>query len=156
MPIRKAKPDEWLLVVDTAKNLFPFEPLLLKSKEEIVADIKRENALVVVAQDAKIVGGLLAYKTCVGKNCHARIKCFFVQKDAQWKGTEAEMLLSAENWIGEGKVEIVIADNQKVFCGTKDKNDEEFFKTLGYKREGFLTDHYAKGVGAIVLGKHLG
>jgi len=57
----------------------------------------------------------------------------------------AELIKAAEEEVGKGKIEIKIAESEKV--------GPSFFKKLGYKVEGKLNSHYRQGELCYILGR---
>ena len=92
-----------------------------------------------------MLGGLVIVKKNFDGHILAKLKRIAAKSPV--RKVMAELIKAAEQEIGKGKIEIKIAESEKV--------KPSFFKKLGYKVEGKLSSHYRPGEKCYVLGKEV-
>jgi ribosomal protein S18 acetylase RimI-like enzyme len=151
MEVRQAKKEDLKGFIEILKEVFPVHNIFTKSEEEVLKyweTVKAEpDDFIVAVEDGKIVGGCLVLMRSFDGHTIARIKHLAVAKDHQAEGTGRALIEKAEEMIGTAKIEIHIAEGEKIVI--------PFYKKMGYKEEGVLSDHFRKGENCYVMGKYV-
>jgi hypothetical protein len=148
MQIRKLQEGDFKKLIPTYKKFFPVHAVFTKSDEEIMQHLekmKQRGEFLVADDNGKVMGGLVIVKRTIEGHTTAELKRIAAKTPV--RKVMAELIKAAEEEVGKGKIEIKIAESEKV--------GPSFFKKLGYKVEGKLTSHYRAGELCYILGKVL-
>lgn len=151
MEVRQAKKEDLKGLIEVYKEVFTVHNIFTKSEEEVLKyweAVKAEpDDFVVVIEDGKIVAGCLVLMRSFEGHTLARIKHLAVAEKHKAKGIGRALIEKAEDIIGTAKIEIHVGENEKIVI--------PFYKKMGYKEEGVLSDHFRKGENCYVLGKYV-
>jgi len=148
MQIRKLQEGDFEKLVPIYKEFFPVHAVFTKSDEEIMQHLKKmkEKGEFLIAEDeGKVKGALVITKRTIDSHTTAKLKRIAAKSPV--RKVMAELIKAAEEEVGEGKIEIMIAASEKV--------KPSFFRKLGYKVEGKLSSHYRLGEICYILGKEV-
>jgi hypothetical protein len=148
MNIRKLEQGDLMKLIPIYKKFFPVHAVFTKSDEEIMQHLekmKEKGEFLVVDDNGKVVGGLLLVKRNIDGHVLADLERIAAKSPV--RKLIAELIKEAEKEVGKGKIEIKIAESEKV--------GPSFFKKLGYKVEGKLRSHYRPGELCYILGKEV-
>jgi ribosomal protein S18 acetylase RimI-like enzyme len=149
--IRQGKKEDLPQLIKVYKEAFKIHNIFKKSEKEIIKHWESSKVepddFVVALKDGKVVAGCLVTMQYVESHTLARIKHIAVAEAFRGKGIGRAIMEKAEEIIGTGKIEIHVAENEKIAL--------PFYKKLGYKQEGILSDHYRKGESCYLLGKYV-
>ncbi|MBW2965817.1 hypothetical protein KY342_01795 [Candidatus Woesearchaeota archaeon] len=149
MQIRKLEQGDLMKLIPIYKKFFPVHAVFTKSDEEIMQHLekmKEKGEFLVADDNGKVMGGLVLVKKNIGGHVLASLKR--IAAKAPMRKIMAELIQESEKEVGKGKIEIKIAESEKV--------GPSFFKKLGYKVEGKLSSHYRPGELCYILGKEVG
>ena len=149
MNVRKYQEGDLLKLIPIYKKFFPVHAVFTKSDEEIMKHLEgmKERGEFLIAEDeGKVKGGLVIVRSEIDGHVRARLKRIAAMPPIRKIMTM--LIEAAEKEIGKGKIEIKVAESEKVKAA--------FFKKLGYKVEGKLRSHYRAGELCYILGKELG
>jgi hypothetical protein len=148
MQIRKYQEGDLLKLIPIYKKFFPVHAVFTKSDEEIMNHLEKmkERGEFLIAEDnGKVKGGLVIVRSEIDGHIRSDLKR--IAADPPVRKIIAALIEAAEKEIGKGKIEIRIAESEKV--------GPSFFKKLGYKVEAKLRSHYRQGELCYILGKEL-
>ncbi len=148
MEIRKLQEGDFKKLVPIYKKFFPVHAVFTKSDEEIMQHLekmKQRGEFLVAEDNGKVMGALVIVKRTIDGHITAELKRIAAKTPV--RKVMAELIKGAENEVGKGKIEIKIAESEKV--------GPSFFKKLGYKVEGKLRSHYRLGEMCYILGKEV-
>jgi len=149
MQIRKYQEGDLMKLIPIYKKFFPVHAVFTKSDEEIMKYLekaKQKGEFLIAEDNGKVVGGLLLVKKQYDSHTVARLK--HIAAKTPVRKTIAALIQEAEKQVEKGKIELNIAESEKVSVS--------FFKKLGYKVEGKLASHYRPGELCYILGKMVG
>ncbi|MBW2978175.1 hypothetical protein KY331_04985 [Candidatus Woesearchaeota archaeon] len=149
MQIRKYQEGDLLKLIPIYKKFFPVHAVFTKSDAEIMEHLekmKEKGEFLIAEDEGKIKGGLVLVKDNIDGHIKAELKRIAAKTPVRKIMTA--LIQAAEKEVEKGKIEIKIAESEKV--------GPAFFKKLGYKVEGKLTSHYRPGETCYVLGKDIG
>lgn len=139
--IKKAEKEELKQLVGIYKEYFPVHVIFTKSDEEILSYLENfKGDILVAVKGSKIVGGL-----AISRKHYGHTVASFKHIASQSKKVVKELVKKAEELANAGKIEISIAEGEKI--------SYNFFKRLGYKVEGKLSSHYRPNEMCYILGK---
>ena len=148
MNIRKLQEGDFKKLIPIYKKFFPVHAVFTKSDEEIMQHLekmKQRGEFLVAEEDGKIKGALVIVKRTIDSHTTAELKRIAAKTPI--RKVMAALIQEAEKEIEKGKIEIMIAETEKV--------KPSFFKKLGYKVEGKLRSHYRAGEMCYILGKEV-
>jgi len=148
MQIRKYQEGDFEKLIPIYKEFFPVHAVFTKSDEEITKHLeimKQKGEFLIAEDNGKIKGALVIVKSNI--NGHIRAKLKRIAAKTPVRKVFTALIQEAEKEVEKGKVEIKIAESEKI--------KPPFFKKLGYKVEGKLSSHYRPGEVCYVLGKVL-
>jgi N-acetylglutamate synthase-like GNAT family acetyltransferase len=148
MQIRKLQEGDFKKLIPIYKKFFPVHAVFTKSDEEIMQHLdkmKQRGEFLVAEDEGKIKGGLVIVKRTIDAHTTAELKRIAAKTPV--RKVMAELIKAAEEEVVEGKIEIMVAESEKV--------KPSFFKKLGYKVEGKLRSHYRSGEMCYILGKEV-
>jgi len=149
MNVRKYQEGDLMKLIPIYKKFFPVHAVFTKSDEEIMKHLekmKEKGEFLIAEDEGKVKGGLVLVKHNIDGHIRAELKRIAAKTPVRKIMTE--LVLAAEKEVGKGKIELKIAESEKV--------GPSLFKKLGYKVEGKLTSHYRPGELCYVLGKSVG
>jgi len=148
MNIRKLQEGDFKKLVPIYRKFFPVHAVFTKTDEEIIQHLekmKEKGEFLVADDEGKVKGSLVIVKRTIDSHTTAELKRIAAKTPV--RKVMAELIKAAEQEIGKGKIEIKIAESEKV--------KPSFFKKLGYKVEGKLASHYRPGEKCYILGKEV-
>ena len=148
MQIRKLQEGDFKKLVPIYRKFFPVHAVFTKTDEEIIQHLekmKEKGEFLIADDEGKVKGALVVVKRTIDSHTTAELKRIAAKTPV--RKVMAELIKAAEQEIGKGKIEIKIAESEKV--------KPSFFKKLGYKVEGKLTSHYRPGEKCYILGKEV-
>ena len=147
MEIKKPDTEELKQLVKIYKEFFPVHAIFTKSEEDVLNYLETflEGDIFVAVKDNEVVGGLVIAWKEYGHTV-AYLK-HIAAKNAD-KEVIKELVQEAEKTGKSGKIEIHIAEGEKIPCN--------FYEELGYEVEGKLKSHYRKDETCYILGKVIG
>ena len=148
MNIRKLQEGDFKKLIPIYRKFFPVHAVFTKSDEEIMQHLekmKQRGEFLIAEDNGKIKGALIIVKRTIDAHTTAELKRIAAKTPI--RKVMAELIKEAENEVGKGKIEIMIAETEKV--------KPSFFKKLGYKVEGKLRSHYRLGEICYSLGKEV-
>ncbi len=149
MQIRKYQEEDFKKLVPMYKEFFPVHAVFTKSDEEIMKHLeimKQKGEFLIAEDNGKIKGALVIVKSNIDGHVRAKLKRIAAKSPVRKVFTA--LIQEAEKEVEKGKIEIKVAESEKV--------KPSFFKKLGYKVEGKLNSHYRAGEVCYILGKVLG
>jgi hypothetical protein len=149
MNVRKYQEGDLLKLIPIYKKFFPVHAVFTKSDEDIMKHLekmKEKGEFLIAEDEGKIKGGLVLFRCNIDGHIRAKLKR--IAAKAPMRKIIAMLIEAAEKEVGKGKIEIKIAESEKVGIS--------LFKKLGYKVEGKLRSHYREGELCYVLGKEVG
>lgn len=151
MEIRQAKKEDLNGLIAVLREVFPVHNIFTKDEESVLKYwevVKAEpDDFIVAVEDGKVIGGCLVVMRSFDGHTIARIKHLAVATDHKAKGVGRSLIEKAEEIIGTGKIEIHVAEGEKIVI--------PFYTKMGYKQEGVLSDHFRKGENCYVMGKYI-
>jgi predicted transcriptional regulator len=148
MGIRKLQEGDFEKLIPVYRKFFPVHVVFTKSDEEIMKHLelmKQKGEFLIAEDNGKVLGALVIVKNNFDGHILAKLKRIAAKSPV--RKIMAELIKEAEKEVGKGKIEIKIAESEKV--------KPSFFKKLGYKVEGKLSSHYRPGERCFVLGKEV-
>lgn len=148
MNIRKYQEGDFMKLIPIYKKFFPVHAVFTKSDEEIMKHLekmKEKGEFLIAEDEGKIKGGLMIEKHEIDGHIRAELKRIAAKPPI--RKIMADLIWAAEKEIVKGKIEIKVAESEKVGVA--------FYKKLGYKVEGKLRSHYRSGELCYVLGKEI-
>jgi RimJ/RimL family protein N-acetyltransferase len=143
MELKKANNEELKELVPIFKEFFPVHAIFTKSDEEIMQYLSDFKGDILIAhKDSKVIGGIAIERKHYG---HVLALFKHIASKGGSKKIVKEMVQEAEKIANAGKIEIHIAEGEKIAHG--------FFKRSGYKLEGKLRAHYRPNEICYILGK---
>lgn len=121
-----------------------------------------DGTFYVVEDDEAMVGAMVIAAKTYGSHTLWKIRHAAILPEHRGKGAGIILIEYIDekirNQLTKGqctsaKVEMMITDQANVFSDKNEKNDLGFWKRNGFKVEGTLADHFAKGETAYMLGK---
>ena len=148
MQIRKLQEGDFKKLIKIYRKFFPVHAVFTKGDNEIMQHLekmKEKGEFLIAEDEGKVKGALVIKKRTIDGHTTAKLKRIAAKSPV--RKIMAELIKSAENEVGKGKIEIKIAASEKV--------KPSFFKKLGYKVEGKLRSHYRLGEICYILGKEV-